>query len=242
MNIFATFLLFREMNIQKIEVQKRDQAGRGHCRRLRKSGRIPIVFYGKSRNESYSLSEPDFRMMDGGSGASLVELTPNEGESSLALIKEVQRDPCTDMVLHIDFIEVTRGQELQTRVPLVIVGESQGVKMEGGIIDAMARDIEVRCRPSLLPSAIELDVTDLCLGDSLHVSSLPEIEGVTYLGDPDLTLASCVGTASGRADAEDEEEELEGEGGEGDGEETEGEEGSEEESSEDAPQDSGGKA
>jgi len=135
------------MNIQKIEVQKRETVGRGHCRRLRSSGRIPIVFYGKTRNERYSLAEPDFRVMDKAAGASLVELEPEEGEASLALIKEVQRDPCTNAVLHIDFLEVTRGHELQTKVPLVVIGEAIGVKLEGGILDIMTREVEVRCRP-----------------------------------------------------------------------------------------------
>lgn len=225
------------MNIQKIEIHKREKSGRGHCRRLRKSGRIPIVFYGKSRNESYSLSAPDFRVIDQASGASLVELEPDEGEASLALIKEVQRDPCTDAVLHIDFVEVTRGQELQTKVPIIIVGEAHGVKLEGGIIDALVREVEIRCRPSLLPSGIEIDVTDLSLGDSLHVSSLPELEGVTYIESPELTLVSCVGTASGRAEAEETDEEGVVEGDEESAEE-EGDD-SEEKSSEDAPTDSG---
>lgn len=219
------------MNIQKIGVRKRENRGRGHCRRLRKSGRIPVVFYGKSRNESYSLSELDFRVMGASGGASLVELESDDGDASLALIKDIQRDPCTDAVLHVDFIEVTRGEELQTRVPLVIIGEAHGVKMEGGIIDAMARDIEIRCRPSLLPSSIEIDVTELSLGESLHVSSLPQLEGVIYLGDSDLTLVSCVGTASGRAEAEDEV----GEEGE-EGEESEGDES--DDSAEDAPSES----
>jgi large subunit ribosomal protein L25 len=221
------------MNIQKIEVIKRGKVGRGHCRRLRKSGRIPVIFYGKGRNESYSLAEPDFRSMDKTSGASLVELEPDEGEASLALVKEIQRDPCTDEVLHIDFIEVTRGQELQTKVPLVIIGEAEGVKVDGGILDVMAREVEVRCRPSLLPSGIEIDVSELTLGDSLHLSALPEIEGVTYIGDAELTLVSCVGTASGRAEAEEfEDGETDEEG------ETEGEEG-EEDSGGDASNDSG---
>ena len=99
---FVPFLLFQAMNIQKIEVIKRDELGRGHSRRLRKSGRIPIVFYGKGRNERFSLAEPDFRNIEKSSGTSLVELEPDGGEISLALIKEVQRDPCTDNILHID--------------------------------------------------------------------------------------------------------------------------------------------
>ena len=218
------------MNIQKLEVRKRKETGRGHCRRLRTGGRIPLVFYGKTRNESYSLGEPDFRAIDKASGTSLVELEPDEGETTLALVKEIQRDPCTNTILHVDFVEVTRGHELQTKVPLVVVGESIGVKMEGGILDVMAREVEVRCRPSLLPASLEIDVTELALGDSLHFSALPEMEGVTYVGDPELPLVSCVGTASGRAEAE----EIEGEISDEDAEEPDGEESDEEESEEDS--------
>jgi len=223
------------MNILSIGVQKREKVGRGNCRRLRKSGRIPAVFYGKDCNEAYSMAEPDFRAMDKSSGAALVELAPEEGDTSLALIKEVQRDPCTDEVLHVDFIEVTRGQELQTKVPLIITGEAVGVKLEGGIIDVMTREIEIRCRPSQLPSSIEIDVSDLNLGDSFHISDLPEMEGVTYLADADLTLVSCVGTASGRAEAEDlEDDEME----EGE----EGEEGAKDEESEGSGEENSEKA
>ena len=214
------FSLVDAMKIQKVEVQKRERSGRGHCRRLRRNGRIPVIFYGKSRNEKFSLAEPDFRELERSSKASLVELESGQGEPALALVKEVQRDPCSDQVLHVDFIEVTRGEELQAKVPLIFVGEAFGVKQEGGILDIMTREIEVRCRPSLLPPSIEIDVEELTLGDSLHVSVLPELEGVSYVSDSELTLVSCVGTASGRAEAEDEEIEAEeGEEGEGEGEE-----------------------
>tara|TARA_Y100000588_G_scaffold68995_2_gene70479 strand:+ start:7133 stop:7831 length:699 start_codon:yes stop_codon:yes gene_type:complete len=225
------------MNIQKVEVHKRENSGRGHCRRLRKSGRIPIVFYSKSRNETFSVAEPDFREIVKSAGASIVELDSGDGEASLALIKEVQRDPCTDMILHIDFVEVTRGEELQAKVPLVFIGEATGVKLEGGILDIMVREIEVRCRPSLLPPSIDIDVSELAMGDSLHVSALPTLEGVAYLSDPDLTLISCVGTASGRADLEDEDLDEEGEGAEGEGAEGEGAEDEGEEGEDKSPAD-----
>ena len=101
---------------------------------------------------------------------------------------------------------MTRGQELQTKVPLEITGEAVGVKMTGGILEVNTNEVEVRCRPSALPTSIEIDVTDLDLGDNLQVKDLPEIDGVSFPGDPLQVLVACVGSASGRASADDDEE------------------------------------
>jgi len=195
-----------ELNDLTLNVALRDESGRYACKKLRSSGRIPIIYYGKDLNKSYSLEEREFRqlMRNSGGTASLFRLKSGDGEDELALIKEMQRHPLTDAILHIDFIQVTRGQELQTKVPLEIMGEAVGVKMTGGILEVNTNEVEVRCRPSALPASIEIDVTDLDLGDNLQVKDLPEIDGVSFPGDPLQVLVACVASASGRASAEDE--------------------------------------
>jgi large subunit ribosomal protein L25 len=194
-----------KLNDLTLNVVSREDTGRYACKQLRSSGRIPIIYYGKDLNKSYSLEEREFRqlMRNSAGTASLFRLQLSDGEDELALIKEMQRHPITDAILHIDFVQVTRGQELQTKVPLEISGEAIGVKMSGGILEANANEVEVRCRPSALPSSIEVDVTELDLGDNLQVKDLPEMDGVSFPGDPLQVLVACVASASGRASADD---------------------------------------
>jgi large subunit ribosomal protein L25 len=137
--------------------------------------------------------------------SSLMRLIGESGEDELVLIKELQEDKIRDRILHIDFVEVKRGEDLQTSVPLSILGEAEGVKTQGGILEVLANDIEIRCRPSNLPSAIELDISNLGLGENLQIKDLSEIDGVTYTSPDDTILVSCVGSASGRSGSDDEE-------------------------------------
>jgi len=205
-----------ELNDLALQVIPRMEVGRQACKKLRAGGTIPVVYYGKGVNKPYSVEEREFRklMRNSAGTAALFRLQSADGEDELALIKELQRHPLTDSILHVDFIQVTRGQELQTKIPVLLVGEAIGVKTSGGILEASMNEVEVRCRPSLLPSSVELDVSDLDLGDNLQVSDLPQIEGVIYPGEPTQVLVACVGSASGRAAAEDEEEVSEEEGAE----------------------------
>jgi large subunit ribosomal protein L25 len=122
----------------------------------------------------------------------------------LVLIKEMQSDPIKKSILHIDFIQVARGEDLQTKIPLVLLGEPEGVKTEGGILEVLANEIEVKCRPSNLPSQVELDISELLLGGNLQVADLPELEGVVFVADSKTLLVSCVGSAEGRSSAGDE--------------------------------------
>lgn len=199
-----------ELNELTLTVAERADTGRKACKQLRSGGRVPAVFYGKEVNKSYSFDEREFRtlMRNSSGAASLFSLRAGEGEGELALIKELQRHPTTDAILHIDFIQVMRGQELTTKVPLVLVGDSVGVKNAGGILDVNANEIEIRCRPSQLPSSVELNVSELDLGENLQVQDLPELEGVTYVADAAQVIVSCVGSASGRAAAGEGEDEA----------------------------------
>jgi large subunit ribosomal protein L25 len=134
-----------------------------------------------------------------------MRLIGEEGEDELVLIKELQQDKIRDRILHIDFVQVKRGEDLQTSVPLSVIGEAEGVKVEGGILEVLANDIEIRCRPSKLPSLIELNINNLGLGGNLQIKDLPKLDGVEYIASDDIILVSCVGSASGRSGSDDEE-------------------------------------
>jgi large subunit ribosomal protein L25 len=138
-----------------------------------------------------------------------------KGEDELVLIKEMQTDPIKNSILHIDFVQVARGEDLQTKIPLVLSGEAEGVKTQGGILEVLANEIEVKCRPSNLPTQIDLEISELELGGNLQIADLPELDGVAYVADPKTLIVSCVGSAEGRSSAGEEEEEGEGEVGEG---------------------------
>ncbi|HAY75747.1 MAG TPA: 50S ribosomal protein L25, partial [Opitutae bacterium] len=117
---------------------------------MRASGRIPAILYGKELNKSLSVDDKEMRMLlrQASGTSSLMRLIGDQGEDELVLIKEMQKDHIKDRILHIDFIQVTRGEDLQTRVPLVLIGDAEGVKTSGGILEVLANDIEIRCRPS----------------------------------------------------------------------------------------------
>ena len=192
-----------------LKVSPREDLGKSASRNLRREGSIPAVFYGKDKIKHYSVDDSNFRSLlrNTGGSISLLELDNDSGDKDLALLKDLQIDSVKDKILHIDFQEVTRGQDLIAKVPLVVEGESEGVKNMGGILEVLLNEIEVKCRPSKLPSQILVDVTNLNIGENLQMKDLTPIDGVEFTADPATNLVSCVGSASGRAGASSEDEE-----------------------------------
>ena len=192
-----------------LKVDSRVKHGTSLSKKLRSQGRIPAVFYGKDILKHYSVDDSKFRalMRSSGGTLSLIELQDDSGDKELALLKDIQIDSVKDNILHLDFVQVTRGQTLETKIPLELVGESIGVKSMGGILEFHQSEILVRCRPSQLPKGLELDISGLDLGDSLQIRNLPVIEGVEYVADPEGNIVTCVSSASGRAGADDETDE-----------------------------------
>jgi large subunit ribosomal protein L25 len=178
-----------------LKIANRENTGRGVARRLRAGGRIPASLYGQGHARSISVSAVDFRTLNReiGGGAALVELTDEKGESALCLVQDVQYHAVKSTIDHIDFQEVERGHAFTTKIPVHLIGEDEcvGVKNEGGIIDRMAHEIEIRCRPSKLPDHVNADVSGLNVGESVQIKDLPVIEDVEYLGDPDQVIAAC---------------------------------------------------
>jgi len=194
-----------------LQVNSREQHGSSLSKKLRSQGLIPAVLYGKNIHKHYSVNDSGFRalMRASGGSISLIELEENSGSRELALLKDMQIDSVKDQILHLDFIQVTRGQDLEAMVPLVVEGEAVGVKNMGGIMEVHLNEIEVRCRPSKLPNLVSIDVSDLNIGESLQLKDLAPIADVEFIGDPLSNLVSCVGSASGRASAETGEDQLE---------------------------------
>ena len=194
-----------ELSNLTLNFSLRDKTGTSASRQIRSQGRIPAVLYSKDTNRILSVDDKEMRMLlrKAAGTSSLMRLIGESGEDELVLIKELQEDKIHDKILHIDFVEVKRGEDLQTTVPLSLVGEAEGVKTHGGILEVVANDIDIRCRPSKLPSSIELDISNLGLGENLQVKDLPLVDGVEYVSLNDTILVSCVGSASGRSESEE---------------------------------------
>jgi large subunit ribosomal protein L25 len=193
----------------KLNIVNRVNTGRGVARRLRAEGNIPACVYSKGNSRSISLSLVDFRDLNRaiGGGAALVELVDEKGETALTHVQEIQRNAVKNCITHIDFHEVARGESFVAHVPVQLVNEADaiGVKNEGGVIDHKAHEVEIRCRPSKLPDHIEVDVGSLAVGGAIHISDLPVVDGVEYLGAPVQVVVSCqpptVAVAAAEGDA-----------------------------------------
>lgn len=196
------------MKLIKLNTKLRDTAGRSSSRRMRQSGEIPAVIYGESGNEKLSLNAHDFMMAhrDFAGRAALIELSiEGHKEATFAVIQEIQRDPRTDSFDHIDFKEIVRGREMTTEIPVKTVGRAAGVRNFGGVLEVNLPTVAIRCRPRDLPEALVIDVTELGIGKSIHLSEVTMPEGVTLDDDEHLVVVSCTG-ATGGADTEEEAE------------------------------------
>jgi len=206
------------MNTLKLNVEAREERGRSKVRKIRNAEKIPAVIYAEGNSRLCTVPEKDFldlrKEMAGSS--TLVELNEG-GNSSLTLIKDIQRNSLTRKFVHIDFLEVAQDKEFNTTVRVTLTGESIGVKLHDGILQQLVTDVPVRCLPKNLPSDFELDISELNLGDSVSVKDLTVGEGVVIGLDEGQIIATVSGSAGGRAAAgaaADEEGEEEGEGGE----------------------------
>lgn len=180
----------------KLNVTPRAQTGRSASRRLRKTNQVPAVLYGKhTAPESLAIDGPEFiRLIKAISGsASLIELQrKDKADKALTFLQEIQRDPMTDRYLHVDLREVKADETFEIRVKTQLTGESFGVKNQSGVLEASNSGIRIRCLPKDLPGFIEVDVTELKVGETIHISELKQIPGVQFLDDPDQPVVSCV--------------------------------------------------
>lgn len=183
-----------------LNVAARAQTGRSASRRVRKANQIPAILYGKHTNpEALSIDAPEFvRLLKSVSGrALLIELNRKDNTSkALSFLQEVQRDPITDKFLHVDLQEVKADEKLEIRVPVSVIGESFGVKNQNGVLEIATHTLRVRCFPKDLPPVIEVDVTELKVGEAFKVGTLKPIAGVEYLdvkGQPVVSVVEPVG-------------------------------------------------
>lgn len=200
--------------------EKRDLSGRSAARATRREGKLPAVVYGRSAApQSIILDYNDVsKHLEHEAVYSHVLNLKIDGKTEKAVLKGVQRHPAKAQILHLDFMRIDESQALKAKVPLHFTNEDicLGVKMGGVVTHAMV-DIEVSCLPSALPEYIEVDLADIELGSSIHLTDITIPEGVTVIalaqeGDHDHTVAQVMKVRSPQED--DEKEEVESVAGE----------------------------
>ena len=210
------------MDAIELSVKVRSTLGNGPARVLRREGMMPAVLYGRGTEPmllSVQIKDLENILKQGSMGQTLLNLNI-EGENTsnkTVLIKELQTHPMTNSFLHADFYEIDMNRKITVSIPVTTIGKAAGVEM-GGILSIIRRELEVSCLPGKIPESIEIDVTNLGMGDSVHVEEIPVEEGIEILYDVNFTVISV-------AVPKVEEEEVEEEGEELEGEELEGEEG-----------------
>ena len=165
-----------------LDAESRSDLGKGASRRLRRTGRVPAIVYGAgSEPENISL-EHNKVMHDLENEAFYSHvLTLNvSGNQQKVILRDLQRHPAKPIIMHMDFMRVSDDQELHIHVPLHFIGEDvcHGVKMEGGQISHQMIEVEVTCLPADIPEFIEVDVTELHIGDSIHLSEMKLPKGI----------------------------------------------------------------
>ena len=180
------------MATAQLSATPRTSSGKGPARSLRSAGRIPGVVYGHAREpQPLTLDTREFEKLLSHIAAesTVIELSL-DGQTTKTLIREIQRHPFKRQILHVDFQELVAGEKVQVNIPIVLMGVPEGVRASGGVMDQTLRELSIRVDPSAIPDHIEVDVTGVQIGHSIHVSELSLPEGVEVLNDPEAPV--CV--------------------------------------------------
>ncbi len=174
-----------------LEAQPREAGTKGHARRVRRDGKIPAVVYGAGQDSKSISVDPRVvsRILNSKTGHNTIFDLALGGEKTKAMIVDWQYEPIKGRLLHIDLKRIALDKVLKVSVPIFLVGESAGVKQEGGIMEQMLREVEVECLPGDIPTHIDADVSQLTFGKVLRVSELPHSDKLKFLTDANQPVA-----------------------------------------------------
>lgn len=214
--------------MERIELQTtvRKTTGNSPARSLRRSGHIPAVLYGPKMESvllSVNIKDLEQVLKQGNVFQVILNLVIQNGKkvTKAAMVKELQTHPVSGNFIHIDFYEIDMKRQINVMVPIITKGQSVGVE-NGGMLNIVRREIELLCLPGDIPEAIEIDISDLDIGDSIHIEDIPLGENVEVSADFNFTVVTVLSpTVEEEEVVEEEEGELEA------GEEAEGEEAAE---------------
>jgi large subunit ribosomal protein L25 len=181
------------MQTQELTITRREGTGKQIAKRLRRGGVVPAVLYGGSKAESVSIDPKSvLRIIQSGQGSTQLLTLRFEGESSsrMAIIRDIQFDPVSDSLVHVDLQEVRADRAITVRVAVHPVGEAAGVKEQKGILQIVMHELDVSCLPTMIPERIDADVSALMIGNVLTVADLKVPEGVRVINAPDQAVVT----------------------------------------------------
>jgi len=175
----------------------RPESGKEIAKKARREGHIPAIIYGKDFNLSIKIPLPSVKILKSihFSESTIIEMEvenqKNKGNVLPVLIKDVQYNPLTEEVIHIDFMKVSLEEKIRVKVPIILKGEYAGAK-EGGILAQMLWEVELEALPIDVPEKINLDISSLEIGDSIHVKDLQFSSKVKVLNSPQETIVTVI--------------------------------------------------
>ena len=181
------------MAIVPLEGRVRPGTGKGPARSARRAGFIPGVIYGAGEKPTaLSVPRKEFELAVKNAGGNVIVALKLDGAAEqTAIIREVQRDPISHDILHLDFHHISLTEKVTVEVTIHLTGTPDGVKNGGGILEHITRTVEIECLPTQIPANVEADVSALGIGDSIHIRDL-SIPNAEILSDPDTTIATVV--------------------------------------------------
>jgi large subunit ribosomal protein L25 len=189
----------------------RETRGNGAARRLRREGKLPAVLYGPDTDAmalTVEAKDLESAIKESRGSQVILNLAVNgEEKRRMVMLKELQTDPVSREMIHADFFEISMDRKIRIMVPVIAIGKSKGIEM-GGMLQIIRRDLEVMCYPHEIPKSIEIDITELDLGESVHIEDIPVQGDVEFPHDVNFTVLTIV---SGRMKAASEEEEADAE-------------------------------
>lgn len=200
------------MEIIELKARVRKETGKGKAKQLRANGLVPANLYGhKIKPTVISIDDHDFTKLinsEAGSHVILRLLLDDSKTGPTVMVKEIQRDAIKDNVLHVDFLSVALDEKITTTVPLTVIGDSIGVK-EGGLVQHGLWDLQVEALPTDLPDHIEVDITELNIGDALHARDIKIPDELTLITQLDDIVLSVIPPVVYKEEVEEAVEEVE---------------------------------
>ena len=177
----------------KLEAQLREGRGKGAARATRRAGLVPAIVYGhKLEPTAVQLPERVIRRFLGTIGENaMINMELGQDKIETVMLKEVQIDPVTRQIVHVDFLRVSLEEQVTAHVPITLIGTAPGIA-EGGIQEFLLREIQVECQAGQMPENVEIDVSALEIGDRVRVGDLPSLEDISILDDPVTIIVAVV--------------------------------------------------
>ena len=190
-----------------IKAETRKEIGKNAAGRLRRQGLVPAILYGgKTASQPLTLKKKDIlEILKSQTGENTIFRVTIDSQEKDVMLKDIQINPVTDELTHVDLIEISMDKPVRVAVPVELVGEPVGVKVEGGVADFLLRELEVECLPREIPEAIKIDISNLHIHQSIKVQNLDLPAGVRVYADPNAAIVVISSVAEEAAPAPTEE-------------------------------------